>query len=302
MAAAARAAGKPQFVLEKDYALSYLLAGIVAVPALRESLVFKGGTCLRRAYFPGYRFSEDLDYTSRMTLSCEALLKALTEAAAQMKARLLTFGPFEVVVAEERHREPHLRGQCVFRVRVQFPWMRSPDCSLKVEVSAQEPLLGGPVEHRLIHEFPGELLEATIPVYRLEEIAAEKLRALLQSRQHLRDQGWLRNRPRDLYDLWHLWRQSAFRLDWQEVGRLLPNKANAYGLTYSGPEDFLDEQVLRGVQRDWQAQLANFVPDLPDFEQCAAAHCEQSLERFSTQRADDAVEKLQAVYSTGLPS
>lgn len=28
MAAAAQAAGKPQFVLEKDYALSYLLAGI----------------------------------------------------------------------------------------------------------------------------------------------------------------------------------------------------------------------------------------------------------------------------------
>ena len=29
MAAAVRAAGKPQFVVEKDYALSYLLAGIV---------------------------------------------------------------------------------------------------------------------------------------------------------------------------------------------------------------------------------------------------------------------------------
>ena len=38
--------------------LGYLLAGIVAVPQLAESLVFKGGTCLRKAYFPGYRFSE----------------------------------------------------------------------------------------------------------------------------------------------------------------------------------------------------------------------------------------------------
>ena len=72
MATAARAAGKSRFVLEKDYALSYLLAGTVAVPALRESLVFKGGTCLRKAYFPGYRFSEDLDYTSRTTWYCEA--------------------------------------------------------------------------------------------------------------------------------------------------------------------------------------------------------------------------------------
>lgn len=60
MATAARAVGKPQSVLEKDYALSYLLAGIAAVSALRESLVFKGGTSLRKVYFPGYRSSEGL--------------------------------------------------------------------------------------------------------------------------------------------------------------------------------------------------------------------------------------------------
>jgi predicted nucleotidyltransferase component of viral defense system len=27
-------------------------------------LIFKGGTCLRKCYFPNYRFSEDLDFTS----------------------------------------------------------------------------------------------------------------------------------------------------------------------------------------------------------------------------------------------
>lgn len=198
MATAGRAAGKPQFVLEKDYALSYFLAGMVAVPALRESLIFKGGTCLRKAYFPGYRSSEDLDYTSRTTWGCDALLEAITEAAEQTRARLLAFGPFEVMVAEESHREPHPRGQCVFRVRVQYPWMRSPDCSLKVVVSAQEPLLADSVHRPFIHGFHGESLEATILVYRLEQIASEKLRALLQSRQHLRDRGWLRNGPREL--------------------------------------------------------------------------------------------------------
>jgi predicted nucleotidyltransferase component of viral defense system len=136
MAAAARAAGKPQLVLEKDYALSYLLAGVVAVPRLRESLVFKGGTCLRKAYFPGYRFSEDLDYTARSPIPCQELLNALVQAGNHMKERLQAMGPIEVMAAEERHREPHPRGQCVFRVRVQFPWMRAPECSLKVEVSA----------------------------------------------------------------------------------------------------------------------------------------------------------------------
>lgn len=49
LATAAPVVGKPQFVLEKAYALSVLLAGIAPVPALRESLVFKGSTCLRKA-------------------------------------------------------------------------------------------------------------------------------------------------------------------------------------------------------------------------------------------------------------
>ena len=271
MAEAVRVAAKPQFVLEKDYALSYLLAGTVDVPTLQESLVFKGGTCLRKAYFPGYRFSEDLDFTSRVPLRGDDLLGALIEAAAHMRTRLGPIGPFEVEVAEERHREPHPRGQCVFRARVQFPWMRHPDCSLKVEVSVEEPLLAGSVKRPLIHEFAGESLQVTVPAYRLEEIAAEKLRALLQSRQHLRDRGWLRNRPRDLFDLSHLWQQSDLPLDWRMVRELLPAKAKAYGVTYKGPEDFLDGQVLDGIQQDWRGQLANFVPDLPPFDDCTSA-------------------------------
>ncbi len=43
----------------------------------------------------------------------------------------------------------------------------------------------------------------------------------------------------------------------------------AYGLSFNGPEDFLDEQVLHGIERDWRAQIASFVADLPRFERCA---------------------------------
>lgn len=266
MAEAVRAAGKPQFVVEKDYALSYLLAGIAETPLLRESLVFKGGTCLRKVYFPGYRFSEDLDFTSRESLTCDALLQALNEAAQRMSTRLQNAGPFAVVVTEEAHRDPHPRGQCVFRVQVQFPWMRTPSCRVKVEITAGEPLLAESVGRPLIHEFPGEALEAVLPAYRLEEIASEKLRALLQSRQHLRDRGWLRNRPRDLYDLRYLWEQQDFEVDWQLVAGLLPVKAEVSGVTYASAEDFLDTDVLAGIQRDWSAQLSSFVPELPTFE------------------------------------
>ena len=55
--------GLPWEVLERDYIISWVLAGIASVPSLKETLVFKGGTALRKCYFDDYRFSEDLDFT-----------------------------------------------------------------------------------------------------------------------------------------------------------------------------------------------------------------------------------------------
>jgi len=45
---------------ERDYVLAWLLA---AASTKGFDLVLKGGTCLRRCYVPGYRYSEDLDFT-----------------------------------------------------------------------------------------------------------------------------------------------------------------------------------------------------------------------------------------------
>jgi uncharacterized protein len=37
--------------IEKDYVLSWMLWGIAQSPTLRQGLVFKGGTVLKKAYF-----------------------------------------------------------------------------------------------------------------------------------------------------------------------------------------------------------------------------------------------------------
>src|SRR4030067_3039242 len=52
----------PESVLERDYCLSWFLVGLSRSP-LRSRLFFKGGTALKKCYFPDYRFSEDLDFT-----------------------------------------------------------------------------------------------------------------------------------------------------------------------------------------------------------------------------------------------
>ena len=52
----------PEAVLERDYCLSWFLEGL-SVTILRDLLVFKGGTAIKKCYIPDYRFSEDLDFT-----------------------------------------------------------------------------------------------------------------------------------------------------------------------------------------------------------------------------------------------
>lgn len=52
----------PEAVLERDYCLAWFLTGL-SQSKLRDLLIFKGGTALKRCHFGDYRFSEDLDFT-----------------------------------------------------------------------------------------------------------------------------------------------------------------------------------------------------------------------------------------------
>ena len=47
--------------VEKDYVLSVALC-CIAVSPLQGHIIFKGGTCLKKIYFPDFRFSSDLDF------------------------------------------------------------------------------------------------------------------------------------------------------------------------------------------------------------------------------------------------
>ena len=73
--------GLPWQVLERDYLLSWVLAGIGQVDSLRGTLVFKGGTALKKCYFGDYRFSEDLDFSGlEGGPTGEAMERAVREA------------------------------------------------------------------------------------------------------------------------------------------------------------------------------------------------------------------------------
>lgn len=250
-----------QYIVEKDYALSYLLAAITATEGLAENLVLKGGTALKKVYFADYRFSEDLDYSTRALgpiPQCDTLMKIVVDRMGKM---LNERGPFQVELEPLILRNPHPGDQKAYLVRVQFPGQRQPLCRLKVEITVDEPILM-PVEVRpLLHRYP-EILEAHIPVYSLAEIAAEKMRALLQSKARLNERGWGASRVcRDYYDLWNLLRvPNLTSPDWI---RLLAQKCALREVSFETPLDFISEELLGVARSEWPQQLLPFVPDAP---------------------------------------
>ncbi len=83
-------------ILEKEYALSYLLAAIAKTPDIGEKIVLKGGTALRKLYYRGYRFSEDLDYSTLHIgplQDCDQLMQLVIN---QMMELLNPNGPFRI--------------------------------------------------------------------------------------------------------------------------------------------------------------------------------------------------------------
>lgn len=279
--------GEARNVLEKDYALSYVLAGIAAVPDLYNIALFKGGTSLRKAYFAEYRFSVDLDYTLTKRLPCEEVKTLIIAAALRTEELLQQRGDFAVDVRDVRHQEDHEHGQCEFKIDVRFPWMRAASCALKIELLPAPPevIVGTPQERDLLHVGFGDALQAKMRCYELREIIAEKLRGFLQTARRFdeKDAGkrdWVRARPRDLFDLAQLYEQTTYAIDWPSVHSFLEPKATAYGLTIKGPEGFLDSRVLEEMNRSWRGELEDFIRPLPTFEACLAIHRELLGEVF----------------------
>lgn len=250
-------------IVEKDYALSYILTGLVSCPALSGSLVFKGGTALKKLFFGDYRFSEDLDFSAVSAPQGDDLEQAIHNAVDESVRLLSEHGPFSVEVKRYLERDPHPHGQEAFVVRVRFPWQPSPLCRIKLEICHDEPVLLDPDARLLIHGY-GEEMNVRVPSYRLEEIITEKMRSLLQTHKKLVMRGWNRPRARDYYDLWRLLSTFDAEIDRTILPSLLERKCTYREVGYTCIDDFFTDQLVTEAHTHWESNLRPFVTDLPD--------------------------------------
>lgn len=257
--------GAPWDVLERDYVLSWVLAGVGRVPALASTLVFKGGTALKKCYFGEYRFSEDLDFSSiGAPPAGDEMEHAVAVACSEATKLLDEYAPVSFECSRYTERDPHPGGQEAFTIKAQLPWQRNPQTKVMVEVTTDEPVLRPTRARRVIHEY-GEPLEANFAVYALEEVMAEKLRAILQHAEKLKERGWSRSRARDYYDLWRVLGEYESDLDLTEFSDLVRKKCDVRGVRFQSADDFFQAAMLSYVEKTWEDWLGPLVPNLPSF-------------------------------------
>ena len=258
--------GLPWEIIERDYILSWVLAGIGVNEKLQNALIFKGGTALKKCYFGEHRFSEDLDFTAEETAPREDELEEEIHRSCRLATELAqNFSPLELKAERYTEKEPHPGNQEAFTVRGKFPWHRQFLVRAMIEITVDEPVRIEPVKRKIIHGY-GEKISQEVFVYSLEEIMAEKMRAILQHLQKLEERGWSRSRARDYYDLWRILNHYLGQLRIEILPNLFLKKCKVRKVDFSGPEEFFDKTLLDYTAKTWEQWLGPLVPELPPFE------------------------------------
>lgn len=231
--------GRDASLVEGDFALVTIAAGLVT--EYGRSLCFKGGFVLRHVY--GHeRFSKDIDATRinppRSKLDAQAVAETIRGAGIR---NLLSLNPG--VATTDTGRSLDFDG-----IRYSGPLG---DGSVSVEVSYRETVIETPDLVRIGDPYyePFE-----IPVMPLNEILAEKLRALAQ-----------RTRPTDLSDTAMVLKSAI--IDPNRV-RLLASKK--FELVKGTDNHARIEANIGAMRSEYDAAVAAVAPDAPDYEEAAS--------------------------------
>jgi predicted nucleotidyltransferase component of viral defense system len=244
-------------VIEKDWALGWILAGIAAHPAL-ATWVFKGGTCLRKCYYETYRFSDDLDFTVAAEGPDDPgrLQGIFAEVADWLSDRAgLEFVVDDRSFVRRRNRRGHptTLGRPAYRGPTNPPTLPK----VKIDLTTDEVLVHPAVHRSVLHPYSDAPAEpATVACYTIVELLAEKLRALVE-----------RLRPRDLYDIVHVYRHPDLLGRAPAVVAALDQKCAHAAIAPPALATIHASPYRTEIEGEWANMLAHQLPALPPFGQ-----------------------------------
>ncbi|MBI2279836.1 MAG: nucleotidyl transferase AbiEii/AbiGii toxin family protein [Bacteroidetes bacterium] len=249
----AREVGVRDQQIEKDYMLSWILQGVAQHKHLSKTIVFKGGTVLKKIYFDDYRFSEDLDFT---LLNNDASTGSTQATNEQIFAWFKE--TFEYVLEEANIRleiidnNEHQDGGINFYISYIGPLGgQGNNKKVKVDISRSEKLEFKPVMQTVLLGY-SDLTEHQLLCYPLEEVLVEKMRTVMQRMQ-----------ARDFYDIWYLLEQHGM-----DVNFYVKEFANKCSTKKLNPADFQKKLAERLPQYKgrWESSMKEQIQDLPDFD------------------------------------
>lgn len=241
-------------IVDLDYVLSWALWGLFSRKKVRPAWAFKGGkggTCLRKCYFPGYRFSVDLDFTALDRVGIAAFREGIENglhAAADRSGIEFSAAPLRVREVTDATGSETLVADAYYRGPLR---VGGSPAALRVQVALDEPLLFDPPLRRAVHGYSDAPAfgRVTVPCYAVEEIMAEKIRALAGQRIYAVS--------RDLFDLHELLRQP---FDFEALRTALPRKFKARGLSFGKSSIAALRRRKDEYSADWERNLLRLLP------------------------------------------
>lgn len=230
--ARARERRLPLVMVEKDYVLGWVLFGLMQI----LGLVFKGGTALSKVYFPQtWRLSEDLDFVTTPA-KWEGLSGQIPKALDQATAK----SGVELTIKSQYSNPGYLQVKIQYSGPLGKNW-------LKIDVTPEYPI--GRVLSKPLSRSYSDYPDFIVRVESLEEIFAQKLRALVQ-----------RKKVRDYYDIWKMGEQ---KIDRAALAQLFIEKLKAKGIKWTGLRDVFPPDLEAILASYWKKELGRLVYPVP---------------------------------------
>jgi predicted nucleotidyltransferase component of viral defense system len=175
--------------VQRDYVFGWFLLALYTATDLKDVLIFKGGNCFRKAYFPNTRFSGDLDFSMEAAVDEDFVLAEFNRACRFVSERTgVVFDLDRSQIAVQGQLDERRR---VFDARVYFKdfYGNADHITIRLSIDITEfDRIYLPTQTRLvIHPYSDQqICRGEIRCLKLEEMIANKLKCLLQ-RRHVPD-------------------------------------------------------------------------------------------------------------------
>jgi predicted nucleotidyltransferase component of viral defense system len=246
-------------VVEKDYVLGWLLAGIFNNTKIASNWIFKGGTCIKKCYYETYRFSEDLDFTLIESQHLEE--NFLVQCFIDISDWLYDASGIEIpkdLIKFEVYKNNRGGQSAQGKIGYRGPLQPRGDLPrIKLDLTVDEILVLEPVVKIVEHVYsdcPDQGIK--IKCYCFEEVFAEKIRALAE-----------RERPRDLYDVVLLYGHDKLRDNKNVILETLKKKCEFKNIPVPTMESLMNRSEQEELEAEWENMLAHQMSSLPPFEQ-----------------------------------